>query len=124
VGGLPEQPLDDAVFGKLARLDAEEPGFLAELLDDFHAGVRARFRSMRRALHSGDRDALLLAAHGMRGSCGTLGALRMAVLALTLESAVERGAGTAVTALVRQLEAEYDAVSTALAGLGTPASAQ
>jgi HPt (histidine-containing phosphotransfer) domain-containing protein len=109
----PGKPLDDTVFGRLAALEAEMPGFLAELVEEFQKGVVRRLAAMNEALATDDPDGLSFAAHSMRGSCGTVGALRMAALSARLEEAVVDGGES--RRLVRCLEEEYDAVRAALA---------
>jgi len=109
---LPIDPLDGEVFGRLVALEAEAPGFLAELLGEFESGVSRRLTAMKDAVRNGDLEALAFAAHSIRGSCGTVGAMRMAALA----HHVEYGNPTRQQrpALVRQLEAEWDSVRRAL----------
>jgi HPt (histidine-containing phosphotransfer) domain-containing protein len=109
---LPIDALDAVVFGRLAALEAEAPGFLAELVTEFEDGVTRRLASLRDAVRTGDVEAIVFAAHSLRGSCGTVGAMRMAALANHLEY----GSPTPsqARALVRQLRLEWDAVRRAL----------
>jgi two-component system sensor histidine kinase/response regulator len=110
---LPPEALDSAVFGKLVALEADEPGFLAELVGEFQQGVVRRLLALHAALDAGDVEGLVFAAHSLRGSCGTVGARRMAVIAGRLEDTPSVVPET-VEPLLRQLEAEYDAVRRAL----------
>jgi HPt (histidine-containing phosphotransfer) domain-containing protein len=109
---LPIDALDGVVFGRLVALEAEAPGFLAELVTEFEDGVTRRLAALRDAVRTGDGEALAFAAHSLRGSCGTVGAMRMAALANHLEY----GSPTPsqARALVRQLRLEWDAVQRAL----------
>jgi HPt (histidine-containing phosphotransfer) domain-containing protein len=109
---LPVDALDRVVFGRLVALEAEAPGFLAELVTEFEAGVTRRLSALRDAVRTGDVETLVFAAHSIRGSCGTVGAMRMAALANHLEY----GSPTPSQArgLVRQLRLEWDAVRRAL----------
>jgi HPt (histidine-containing phosphotransfer) domain-containing protein len=109
---LPVDALDRVVFGRLVALEAEAPGFLAELVTEFEEGVTRRLAALRDAVRTGDVEAVVFAAHSLRGSCGTVGALRMAALANHLEY----GSPTPsqIRALVRQLRLEWDAVRRAL----------
>ena len=109
---LPIDALDRVVFGRLVALEAEAPGFLAELVTEFDAGVTRRLAVLRDAVRLGDVEAVVFAAHSIRGSCGTVGAMRMAALANHLEY----GSPTPsqARALVRQLRLEWDAVRRAL----------
>jgi HPt (histidine-containing phosphotransfer) domain-containing protein len=110
--GLPDA-LDGNVFGKLVALEADEPGFLAELVGEFQQGVVRRLVALHAALDAGDVDGLVFAAHSLRGSCGTVGARRMAVIAGRLEDMPSVVPET-VEPLLRQLDAEYEAVRHAL----------
>jgi HPt (histidine-containing phosphotransfer) domain-containing protein len=105
--------LDEYVFRKLAALEAHEAGFLGEYLAEFHEGVARRLAAMRAAIDAGDGPGLASAAHGMRGSCGTLGAGRMAALAARMEE-LTPAATQAAGPLLHQLEAEYESVRRAL----------
>jgi HPt (histidine-containing phosphotransfer) domain-containing protein len=109
---LPIDALDAQVFGRLVALEAEAPGFLAELVTEFEDGVTRRLAGLRDAVRTGDVEARAFAAHSLRGSCGTVGAMRMAALANHLEY----GSPTPsqARALVRQLRLEWDAVQRAL----------
>jgi HPt (histidine-containing phosphotransfer) domain-containing protein len=109
---LPIDALDGVVFGRLVALEAEAPGFLAELVTEFEDGVTRRLAALRDAVRTGDGEALAFAAHSLRGSCGTVGAMRMAALANHLEY----GSPTPSQArtIVRQLRLEWDAVRRAL----------
>lgn len=97
-GKVPEA-LDSTVFASLRQLDADEPGFLAELVGDFLAGAGARMEAIRHAFRRGG-PGIASEAHGLKGISGTVGAFRMADLA----GRVER---TRDEALLEELEAEY-----------------
>jgi HPt (histidine-containing phosphotransfer) domain-containing protein len=111
-GALPIDPLDASVFGKLVALEADAPGFLAELVVEFESGVTRRLAALQDAARTGDADAIVFAAHSIRGSCGTVGAMRMAALANHLEYG--RPSRPQIGALVRQLTLEWDAVRRSL----------
>jgi HPt (histidine-containing phosphotransfer) domain-containing protein len=111
-GTLPIDPLDPVVFGRLVALEADAPGFLAELVAEFESGVDRRMAAVKDAVRTGDLEALAFAAHSIRGSCGTVGAMRMAALAHPLEYGNPTRAQ--IRALVRQLTLEWDSVRRAL----------
>jgi HPt (histidine-containing phosphotransfer) domain-containing protein len=112
---LPGDPLDAVVFGKLVALEAEAPGFLVELVAEFETGINRRLVQLRDAARTHDSEAIAYAAHSIRGSCGTIGALRMASLANHLEYG--QPTRPQITALVRQLGTEWEAVRRALDGV-------
>ena len=109
---LPIGSLDAIVFGRLVALESGAPGFLAELLAEFESGVARRMTALRDALRTSDLEALAFAAHSLRGSCGTVGAMRMAALANHLEYG--KPTRTQRRALVGHLETEWAAVRSAL----------
>jgi HPt (histidine-containing phosphotransfer) domain-containing protein len=112
---LPIHALDPVVFGRLVALEADAPGFLAELISEFESGVTRRLAALHEAVPAADDDAIEFAAHSIRGSCGTIGAMRMAALANHLEYGTP--SRSEVGALVRQLTLEWDAVRRALDGV-------
>lgn len=112
---LPSDPLDSVVFGKLVTLEAEAPGFLVELVAEFETGITRRLSQLRDAARTHDADGIAFAAHSIRGSCGTIGAMRMAALANHLEYG--QPTRPQITALVRQLATEWEAVRRALDGV-------
>jgi HPt (histidine-containing phosphotransfer) domain-containing protein len=118
---VPDTPLDPRVFGVLTALEADSPGFLSELIDDFETGAVRRLEALHAAILSGDRVALAFAAHSLRGSCGTLGALRMARTAARLED--EPMPLTAAASLVSGLNREYARVRRALDEAGRASAA-
>ena len=112
---LPSDPLDPVVFGKLVTLEAEAPGFLVELVAEFESGINRRLSQLRDAVRTHDAEAIAYAAHSIRGSCGTIGALRMAALANHLEYG--QPTRPQIATLVRQLATEWEAVRRALDGV-------
>jgi len=112
---LPIEALDPVVFGRLVALEAEAPGFLAELVTEFEGGITRRLAALHEAVPADDDDAIEFAAHSIKGSCGTIGALRMATLANHLENGDPTR--SEIAALVRQLTLEWDAVRRALDGV-------
>lgn len=107
------EPLDPGVFGVLRSLEADAPGFLAELVAEFRESALRRVAALRDAVRTGDTAALKLAAHSLRGSCGTLGASGMAALAARLEDLPPASPEEGLP-IVDRLHAEYEAVRRAL----------
>jgi HPt (histidine-containing phosphotransfer) domain-containing protein len=112
---MPDTPtLDRAVIATLSLLGADTPGFMNEIVQDFAAAVAKHTVRMRAAAVTDDRDALSLAAHSLRGSCGIIGARRMAALSATLEEHALAISREDAAAVVDRLEREYVAVRSAL----------
>ena len=80
--------LDPAVLGGLRELEAAaEPGLLRELLLAFRESANEKVGALRGATLARDRDRLEREAHSLKGSCGMVGALRMAERCRVLEHA-------------------------------------
>lgn len=89
-----EAPVVDlAILDGLRALQIEhEPSLVAELVGHFLARVPERIAKMRAALAAGDGAALEFEAHGLAGSCGVLGVLRLRARCRELEELARQGA--------------------------------
>ena len=86
--------LDPSVLQSLRDLEAAaEPGLLREILETFRSTATDKIEVMRLAAEEGDREALERAAHSLKGSCGMVGAQRMAERCRCVEAAAEQGTG-------------------------------
>jgi ligand-binding sensor domain-containing protein/signal transduction histidine kinase/DNA-binding NarL/FixJ family response regulator len=87
-------------------------------IDDFLLESPRRLAAIRQALEDGDRDALVFAAHALKGASAQLGALRLAALCQELEAGGRGGAlaadGEAVARTMSALERELEEVAPAL----------
>ena len=84
--------LDPSVLQSLRDLEAAaEPGLLREILETFRNTGADKIEAMRLAAEEGDHGALERAAHSLKGSCGMIGAHRMAERCLLVEAAAEQG---------------------------------
>jgi CheY-like chemotaxis protein len=107
--GLPSQEphVDPLVIAELRELDDGRNGLLQELLGSFLQKTPGRLRELRDAAEQGDAERLRSAAHGLRGSAGSVGAKRLTALATALEfqaAAQPMGdVGAAVTAMHEEL---------------------
>lgn len=110
----PPDALDGRVFTSLAALEADVPGFLRQFVGEFHEAASRRLVAIGEALRAGNAAALALEAHGLRGSCATLGARRMAPIATRLEAMGREGRTEDGLPLLPALESEYQAVRRAL----------
>lgn len=78
--------LDLAVFLSLEDAQVEgEPDIVVELIELYDEDTPRRLAAIRGALAAGDSTALRRAAHGLRGSSASLGALQVATLCEKLE---------------------------------------
>jgi HPt (histidine-containing phosphotransfer) domain-containing protein len=108
-----ESPLDPSVIDTLWSID-EEGSLLEEVIETFLRIAPRRIESLREAL--GDPATLERVAHSFLGSCGNLGASRMADLCGRLEHLGRAGSTQGAAALVEALEHEHLAVRRALQG--------
>ncbi|HEV7500930.1 MAG TPA: Hpt domain-containing protein [Vicinamibacteria bacterium] len=109
-----EAPLDRSVVDTLLALGADLPGFDDELTGDFVSAVARHTGAMRDAVRSARGEDLGFAAHALRGSCGILGARRMARLCDEIETAAAAGAFADAGTRIDSLEREYPEVKRAL----------
>ena len=87
---------------------------LTELVDLFFADVPPQLASLREAIESGDASSVKRVAHTLKGSCGNMGAQRMAALCARLQDIGASGYLTHAPELLKQLEAEFERVRPAL----------
>jgi HPt (histidine-containing phosphotransfer) domain-containing protein len=110
------QVLDPNALEALRGLQDEgEDDLLGELIDLFLEDSPGRITGMGDAIAGEDWPALSAWAHGLKGSCGSLGAMHMAELCARLER-LGRGGGSRHDAelIFRELESQYALVSEAL----------
>jgi PAS domain S-box-containing protein len=103
--------LDEAVFGALASTDA---ALAAELARLFARESQAALAGLRAALAERDGADVAHAAHGLKGSASTLGALRVSDLAAQIERAGRDGRVDDAAGLLERLAPAVDRASEAL----------
>ena len=106
--------IDPAVIDSLRGLVTEE-GQFREMIDLFLDDTPLRLQALHSALEASNAHALERAAHQLKGSCGSFGALRMVRLCMDLEALARAGNLDEAAAPMRDLEAEFERVRTALA---------
>ena len=94
-----------------------EPDILSELIALFLEGTLLQFAALREALKNEDAQSVERIAHTLKGSCGNMGALRMATLCAELQEAGSSGDLALALGLLYQLETEFERVRTALAAI-------
>jgi CheY-like chemotaxis protein len=110
-----EDHLDHAVIESLRALQKEgEPDILADYVELFLADVPPRLASLWEAVERGDAQSVEQNAHTLKGSCGSVGARRMAELCEELRGAGASGHLAGISDLLGRLEAEFEHVRTAL----------
>lgn len=87
-----------------------EPDLLVELVEIFREDTPARISALREALEGGDAEGLRLAAHGLKGGSGSLGARRMARIAERVEAVARSGDLSSAAERIPELEVEFERV--------------
>jgi len=116
--------LDAAIITGLWELEAEgPPGVFDELIGLFFDNAAAYLSAIETAIVQGDAEALFQAGHGLKGSAGTLGALRLETLGAHLEALGSNGKTDGAQVLLNKARDELSAVRQALAAMSrNPAS--
>jgi CheY-like chemotaxis protein len=107
------EPVDDSVLDQLLAID-ENGGLLAEVIETFIRIAPLRLSALKKAARKKDAPGLERTAHSFLGSCGNLGATRMAEICALLETRAQGGSTDGAPELVDELHSEYAEVKTAL----------
>ena len=106
-----EVAIDPLIFNGLRELAGDEaPDFLITLVGRFLKDVPESLEQMRQATVRGNLHELARLAHRLKGSAGNLGALGMARLCEQIRAAGEAAAFERVSALLDELEQEFEPV--------------
>jgi signal transduction histidine kinase/two-component SAPR family response regulator/HPt (histidine-containing phosphotransfer) domain-containing protein len=103
----------DALRGDLVA--PGEGNEFQEIVDLFLGNAKRNCLAVRDSLARGDRQSLELAAHSLKGSSSTMGAMRMAALCASLEEIGHTGALDGASPLVDRLDTEFTLVQRELA---------
>ena len=82
-----DAPIDEAAFAQLLETVGGDRAFLAELIETYLADSPGLLDEMRSALAADDRVALRRAAHTLKSTSSSLGALALAATCRDLEAA-------------------------------------
>jgi CheY-like chemotaxis protein len=117
VGGAVETPLDRSVLAGLRELQEEgEPDILGELIGLFLTDAPPQLVAVREAVEAGDIQSVERIAHTLKGSCGNMGAVRMAALCRELEAIGRSEDLAAIPVRIFRLEEEFGRVRAAFEG--------
>jgi HPt (histidine-containing phosphotransfer) domain-containing protein len=117
--------LDLAVIRELAEVTADSRyTFLRSLLESFAADARGALKRMHGHARIGDAASLAREAHRLKGSSGTVGAIRLAGECLEIERSARAGVCTGMEPKIEQALDVLDATRVGLAAFfrGTIAS--
>ena len=87
---------------------------MAGLITVYLRSAPKLLQAMRAATDSGDAEALARAAHTLKSSSATMGAMALASLCKQLEAVARTGTITDADSQVLQIEEMYESVKTAL----------
>ena len=112
----------DVIDGLLASVEGDTD-FVIELIAAFLADGATQLDEIEAALAAGDAEAVVRPAHTLKSASATLGAMRLAASARTLELAGRSGAldGTDTRAAAEGIRADWEAASVALNAWGAAA---
>ena len=114
---LPPGEIDLSILESLRGLVDEEAQY-REMIDLFLDDTPLRLDTLRRALAMADGAALERAAHQLKGSCGSFGALGMVRLCIDIETLGRLGPLHKAADSLRALEEEFQRVRTFLKSEG------
>jgi HPt (histidine-containing phosphotransfer) domain-containing protein len=97
------QGLIKLVGGSRADLEA--------ILEDFRSGATAQHAKLSAALAAGDRRAVMLTAHAIKGAAGYAGAKAIGAQAQALEAAAKRGVA------LEALAVRFETLTATMSGL-------
>jgi CheY-like chemotaxis protein len=110
----PNGSIDDSVLEGLRELQEEgEPDILKELIELFLEDVPPQLKALREAEERDDAKSVERIGHTLKGSCGNLGAVRMAAISAELEEIGRTGDLAPAPALLSRLEEEFGCVRAA-----------
>ncbi len=116
---MQQQPavLDPAALERLRKTIGGDATVLAELIDSFLEDAPQLLTTLRQASEKGDAAGMRLAAHSLKSNAADFGAMHFSNLCKELEQLGKAGTVDGATALVEQVEVEYEKVRVALEAL-------
>ena len=106
--------LDMQALGELRDSVGGDAAFLAELIDELLEDAPTQLESLRDAAETGDAIGARRAAHTLKGSSRTFGAVELAALCQEAERAAEAGELAGVLSGIDGIAAEWARVRTEL----------
>ena len=112
-----EQAFDASLLGSLRELQQEgSPDLITELVELYTKDTKKRLTELRTALTNRDMTGLRRTVHYLKGSSGSLGIRRMAVLCSQFEEELQSKDLTRAGDILAQLEGEFERVEDLLVG--------
>jgi two-component system sensor histidine kinase/response regulator len=107
-----EEPLDRDIIENLRDLGGSE--MLSELAQMLFEDTRSNLATLRKALEEGDAQSVEQVAHTLKGSCGNMGAIRVAAICAELQNISSSGDLTRAPELLDHLETQFERLRPAL----------
>jgi HPt (histidine-containing phosphotransfer) domain-containing protein len=112
---------DLAVLDALAAGHSSGEALLRRLLELFRGEGRKQLDSLQEAWHSGDRETATRAAHTLKSSSASLGALRLSEHCRQIEQALRAGAPATIDTWIEEARCTFEAALVAMdQALGGP----
>ena len=106
--------IDRVAFNNLLDMLGGDTSFLSEMIDEFLNDTPTLLASMRQALTANDIVVLRRSAHTLKSNSANFGAMTLSARCKELEELSRAGTLDDAPTLVRQIEAEYTKVKSAL----------
>jgi HPt (histidine-containing phosphotransfer) domain-containing protein len=107
--------IDPAVLDQVCEDTGGDGGFVIEIIDEAIADARERLITFSEAIRARDAERGRDAAHSLKGTSASVGALALADLAMTAERACRDGSITVASELIPELESAVALAASALA---------
>jgi HPt (histidine-containing phosphotransfer) domain-containing protein len=110
--------LDEAVISELRESVGGDDSFVAELASAYLAEGEQHLAAMEEALARGDIAGVVRPAHTMKSSSASLGAMRLSLIAKSIEFAAREGRVEGLEAAVADARAAWDLTVAAMTERG------
>jgi len=111
-----QEVIDRAALDRVRGLEEESGGeLMRELIELFLEDSPAQMAAVKEAIYQSDFDALKRSAHSLKGSCASLGAMRVALICSELEKRGRDRHLDGTGEMLIQLEIEFEQAKSALA---------
>ena len=111
---MPDAPIDAATLAELLETVGGDRAFLAELVETYRADCPRLLAELRAAVAAGDAPAARRAAHTLKSTSASMGALGLAAQCREIEAAAAAGDLAGLDERVERVAVTYDEVEAAL----------
>jgi len=111
---MPDDVLDEAILANLLETVGGDRTFLAELVDTYLGDSPGLLEAMRSGLRTADRTALRRAAHTLKSTSASIGAIAFAALCREVETNALEAEPVWLEAHIQAVAVAYEPVAAAL----------